>query len=286
LSSAVYGIDPTPITQFLDNGYWDFVGVGTPNIYDLTLTSGGVTNMGALTTQHAIFQNSTTGPSGWADAGTSAVPGVISGGTIDPQAKNVSGFGFFGIGRSDEYVLPIILTEFEGSNIGTANVLTWSTAQEMNNDYFTVERSIDGHNYASVGTVDGAGNSDQITHYTFTDKSPSLGTNYYRLKQTDFNGFSDYSDVISIQVDGSFEIGNPYPNPVVSDVHLNIVSENTALTYLRILDLNGKTIYEEPIQVVDGLQTLTVKMQDLTPGMYIVEMLIDGIRYNKPVIKQ
>ncbi|MFZ1609568.1 MAG: hypothetical protein WAT52_00780, partial [Chitinophagales bacterium] len=220
-TSTVYGgSEPTTITTFLDNGYWDFTTPSSINSYTLTLVAEAVNNLGLNDSFHSIFQNIIPEDDGfnWDDAGTSPIPNFISGTSISLQMSGVSGVGYFGIGRSDEYILPIVLVNFDGSNVGNANVLSWTTATELNNDYFTIERSLDGKSYEEIGTVEGAGQSSALLNYEYTDAQPYLGTNYYRLKQTDYNGAFDYSNVISIKVNGNFEMGYPYPNPVVNNV--------------------------------------------------------------------
>ena len=81
-------------------------------------------------------------------------------------------------------VLPISLIQFDGKNESQSNLLTWVTLTESNNDYFTLERSEDGVEFKTITKMDGAGNSDVI--------------NYYRLKQTDYNGQFSFSEIISI----------------------------------------------------------------------------------------
>jgi hypothetical protein len=100
-------------------------------------------------------------------------------------------------------VLPIELLYFNGKFNGKYNELKWSTATETNNDYFTIEKSKDGINWNKVIEVDGAGNSTSTLNYTFNDYSFSNTINYYRLKQTDFDGKFKYSNIIAIDNTGS-----------------------------------------------------------------------------------
>jgi len=81
----------------------------------------------------------------------------------------------------------------------TTNIeLYWVTSNEINNDYFTIEKSNDGINFEIVEIILGAGNSDILLEYSFVDKNPINGISYYRLKQTDFDGKFEYSDIISV----------------------------------------------------------------------------------------
>ncbi|MBA3972221.1 MAG: hypothetical protein H0X46_08780, partial [Bacteroidetes bacterium] len=108
--------------------------------------------------------------------------------------------------------LPIELLSFTGYSASNGNQLTWSTATEINNDYFDIERSSNGADFSKIGTLDGNGNSITTIVYNFTDATPLTGINYYRLKQVDYNGSFSYSNMISIN--GTF-FENPiqvYPN--------------------------------------------------------------------------
>lgn len=95
-------------------------------------------------------------------------------------------------------MLPIELLTFDGFNKKENNILTWSTASENNNDYFTLERSEDGENWKTVDSIDGAGNSTQLLNYTTVDNNFREVINYYRLSQTDYNGTREFFKIIAI----------------------------------------------------------------------------------------
>ena len=87
------------------------------------------------------------------------------------------------------------LIAFEGKAMGEGVQLDWTTATEHDNDLFVIERSMDGDAFVAVGTLDGAGTTQQETRYQFLDRSPLHGINYYRLKQVDLDGHAEYSEV-------------------------------------------------------------------------------------------
>lgn len=97
--------------------------------------------------------------------------------------------------------LPIELEWFTGHNEGNINKLSWVTATEINNDYFTIERSRDTKNWVTLGNVSGAGNSNTPIMYEFDDDDYEDGVNYYRLTQTDFNGAFESFKIITINTD-------------------------------------------------------------------------------------
>jgi hypothetical protein len=114
--------------------------------------------------------------------------------------------------------LPIELISFSAEVIQDAVKLNWETASELNNDFFTVERSTGGEVFASIGQVNGRGTTNQNNHYSLIDHNPIYGTAYYRLKQTDFDGTFTYSRIIDVTYDGStFATMEVFPNPSAGD---------------------------------------------------------------------
>lgn len=97
--------------------------------------------------------------------------------------------------------LPIELLSFNAKATKNQEVrLSWITLTEINNDFFTLERSTNGLGWDEIQRVKGAGNSKEVLHYNYTDKHPLAGISYYRLKQTDFNGNFSYSKIKSVQI--------------------------------------------------------------------------------------
>jgi hypothetical protein len=94
--------------------------------------------------------------------------------------------------------LPIELLYFSVVDCKTGNLLSWSTASERNNNYFNIEKTKDGKDWSSIMTENGAGNSSTQLYYSFSDNNVEKIINYYRLKQTDYDGNFKYSDIISI----------------------------------------------------------------------------------------
>jgi hypothetical protein len=95
-------------------------------------------------------------------------------------------------------VLPVEFTTFTGVSDGDVNRLTWTTASETNCDNFEIEHSPDGIQFENIGTEQGSGNSTTTITYTFDDENPFTGATYYRLKQMDFDGSYEYSNIISV----------------------------------------------------------------------------------------
>jgi hypothetical protein len=140
--------------------------------------------------------------------------------------------------------LPIELLSFEAECENQNITLEWSTASEINNDYFTIERSIDGLNWEIITTVEGAGNSNSAMHYSFIDISNSFEISYYRLKQTDFDGNFKYSSIITVKnCEEDFTELSLYPNPANKFLNISIKIPEEEIVSVSIYNLIGKLIY-------------------------------------------
>lgn len=109
---------------------------------------------------------------------------------------------YFTIGSTNPSTqLPVKIVAFSATRFNHYVALNWSTASEINNDYFTVERNIETHHWEDIGEVDAAGNSARLVNYSFNDLNPLSTTTYYRIKQTDLDGTHTYSPTIAINPD-------------------------------------------------------------------------------------
>ncbi|PCI95791.1 MAG: hypothetical protein COB15_11770 [Flavobacteriales bacterium] len=185
--------------------------------------------------------------------------------------------------------LPIDLISFE-ANINDDKVdIKWVTASEINNDYFTIERSIDAKNWEEVLVVAGAGNSNQTITYFDSDYEPLTGISYYRLKQTDFNGEFTYSNIVPVKfikdaVDGNI---NLFPSPVQVGETVNVMFENIFESELLVVlrDIQGKEYYSKIIvEVEDGkLIGIPIDMV-IPPGIYLVTATSENLIYSQRLI--
>lgn len=151
----------------------------------------------------------------WEDYGSSGYTGTAASGSVTTSLQ-VNSFSPFALASATpDNPLPVTLDNFRGIATDGAVALFWETATELNNDYFTVLRSANGKDFEELGMLPGAGTTSQRQYYTFRDKQPLAGTNYYRLRQTDFDQQVRYSDIIAVNPDAvtaedDFYL---YPNP-------------------------------------------------------------------------
>jgi hypothetical protein len=171
--------------------------------------------------------------------------------------------------------LPITLTRFYANCQGSDKVdLTWVTASEINNDYFTLERSEDGIIWEAFDMIQGAGNSSSELTYKSTDYNPFSGITYYRLTQTDFNGASETFDPIVSDCDGvGVEIIAATSLEASPMLDLVVSSGSNESFDIELYDMSGKQVMRKStIALVSGLNYFSLDKGDLGKGIYIINM--------------
>ena len=175
-------------------------------------------------------------------------------------------------------LLPIELISFTAERFENEVILKWVTETENNNDYFTLERSNNGNDFISIGEINGAGNSTSILKYVFTDDAPNAGMNYYRLKQTDFDGNTSYSQIALVDFEAAAGTINIYNDLINNKIIINGTKENGNIL---IFDLTGKIILSqkssEGITIVDIIS--------LNKGFYLLNYSFGNINENKLIVK-
>ena len=186
--------------------------------------------------------------------------------------------------------MPVELTSFTARQKDNGVSLNWSTSQEINNNYFQVERSADGNsNWAVLTTVAGAGNSQVAKNYNSFDANPLSGTNYYRLKQVDYNGNNKYSRIINVKMNGPKTSISVLSNPFHNTLSVNFESAAAQLVSARLIDITGKQIAVEKWSVSSGnIRKDFSAISNLQQGMYILTIRNNSgeILYNGKVVKQ
>lgn len=179
-------------------------------------------------------------------------------------------------GSADLDCTPVFLSatiqDFAGVSLGEQNKLSWISTSQTNNDYFTIEKSMDGKNWEFVGSVDGAGNSQIARYYSLIDEKPYGQITYYRLSQVDFEANQNYhGEIVSIANekpnDGDF-ITNVYPNPSAGDVTFIYTGTKKATVVLEIRDELGKIVMVQEIDNVFPNITKKLNLEGLATGMY------------------
>tara|TARA_B100000809_G_C15139852_1_gene532593 strand:- start:5504 stop:7291 length:1788 start_codon:yes stop_codon:yes gene_type:complete len=173
--------------------------------------------------------------------------------------------------------LPVDLIDFS-VQIVEANVeVLWSTATEINNNFFTIEKSTDAINFEFVGEVTGAGNSNSLQEYTYIDDNLLEGVSYYRLKQTDFDDEFKYFSPKTINSKSSGEglkIRGVTPNPFSIQFTLSIESENAGIAEFTMFNINGTIVDVGRMHLNKGVTEYVYKDENgLLLGTYILNLV-------------
>lgn len=176
-------------------------------------------------------------------------------------------------GESEDEGLPVELVSFTGEVVGSSVLLRWTTASEIENDYFQVEKSEDGINYQIIGEVEGNGTINSISRYSFVDESPYHGAAYYRLVQIDFDGDYEVHDPISVMFNANSSVlaASFYPNPTnVNNLNARITSNNDSYPILiTMYNLSGRLVFSQLIEPFVGVADFKLEPQyDLGRGVY------------------
>ena len=180
-------------------------------------------------------------------------------------------------------ILPIELLSFDGVNNGDENYIFWSTSTEINNNFFTIERSSDAINYYKVGTIQGAGNSSSNIDYSFIDENPINGINYYRLKQTDFDENFSYSDVIALEVKKEGEL-SIFPNPSSNTITISNIDEQFLNSTIKIYDVQGKIVFDDLITEKSVYHKMDIS--ELNDGLYFVRVISSNNTFKGSFLKK
>jgi hypothetical protein len=190
-------------------------------------------------------------------------------------SASTSVFSPFGQGSSGA-ALPIDLVSFDGKCGEGEVVLTFNVASQINNDYYTISRSVDNKNWSiltEIAGVDGGNTSTEMS-YRWTDYSPVNGMSYYRLTQTDFDGRSEVFAPITVtcrdQQIGDYSV---YPNPAKEELMIDLELDDFQGENLkvRLMDINGRVAMEEPITLERGFNHLEMNIDELPKGLYLLQ---------------
>jgi hypothetical protein len=173
---------------------------------------------------------------------------------------------------------------FEGWKATGYNHLGWQTTSEKDNQYFEIERSVDGNHFMTIGRVEGYGNSQQIRNYSFDDHNP-LSLGYYRLKQVDVNNVSTYSHIVKIARDNGSLLKAVFENPAHDILKLNIETAVSGVVQIQLVDIAGRTMQKSSLVCRKGNNSFTQSLEKLPAGNYYLVLTQEGIRKTYPVVR-
>ena len=166
-------------------------------------------------------------------------------------------------------VLPVDLVDFAADAGNNFVDLAWTTASELNNFGFEVERG-DGVNFEKIGFVSGNGTTDEEMNYAFTDEGLAAGTYFYRLKQVDYDGNFAYSGVVeAVIVAGNFKLNQNYPNPFNPTTNITFDIKEKAFVELTVTNALGQVVETlASREMVPGHYNMVFNAKNLASGTY------------------
>ena len=299
-NSSAIGLHPLPISTGLKNvsgnGYWHVD--KSPETLD-PLTGNDASLVSASIKAYYITEDRVTDPAHLFVAKSQNINGTIEwkniGGSVDEVGSTVTSSlfnAFCDLALASDCScnsLPISLTKFSVKKKNSSVAVAWETMSETNNDYFTIERSVDGLMWETMYTCKGAGNSSVVNKYSFIDTDIESGILYYRLKQIDFNGDFTFSDIQSIEIIHSDFGFTVFPNPSTwKNVNIVISGKQNESIVLQITDNIGKTIYSGVIPLNTTIRRINVaELCELHPDVfYTVSIISDGKTISKKIAVQ
>jgi hypothetical protein len=181
-------------------------------------------------------------------------------------------------------ILPVELLNFAVKKAGGTSILDWSTATEINSDYFEIQRAAEDKIFSTIGKVKGAGTTNELTSYQYVDYTPERGTNFYRLKQVDYDGQTDLSPIRSVNFTEEGDV-SVYPIPANEVLYVNLNELNfrrNQTTYYEIFDTQGRSVL-----VTESQSTLTkIDITSLNSGAYFLQISNESVNKNYRFIKE
>ena len=212
----------------------------------------------------------------WDDIPSSTAGGISTGNITTNDFVTTWSNDFFTLGSTDgENNLPIDLVSFGGECIDNQTNLEFVVASQVNNEYFTIERSKNLLSWEKLGDIVGGGTNNEEITYSFKDISPNSGDNYYRLSQTDIDGISKSFSPIAVTCESKVENYNIYPNPTTNRIAVEFELEfyQGDDIELVIRDFKGSIVKSNSIELNRGYNYFEVDLTDIPNGIYTVEYL-------------
>lgn len=266
-------------------GYWAYPIVYDNNLYFMYSNAQSFFQLGyfngtsiSLVTNPPGFYNGAEGNNGY-----TGFP-IIFNDLLYMQFGSVPYGNAGNLAYFDGSTLPVTFLNFDGSIQNGKALLSWSTANEINNKGFEVQKSNNGQTFTDIGFVAGHNNSTTVNSYTYTDVKVVSGANYYRLKQIDNNGNFDYSSVIKL--DYSAFDWNILGNPVSGNSWIQLQLDKSSEVSIQIVSMNGNIIQTiNKGNLSAGTYSIPINLSGKSAGLYVVRLMVDGQPFSKKIVK-
>jgi hypothetical protein len=167
-------------------------------------------------------------------------------------------------------IVPITCSFFDATLKNDAVSVNWTASCTNIQSYFDIEKSADGQSFTKIGSVDAAQGTKQ---YAYTDNKPTRGNAFYRLRMVDIDGKPYFTQVVRVNYRSKLvNINNIFPSLATSQLNVQVHSEASQTTALHILDMNGRIVKSQSLQLVAGQQSVPVVVSGLAPGTYTLRL--------------
>lgn len=268
--------------------YWSVVpsGLASSPVYDVTYTYAAADVVGVASTLYPTKYSSL----GWIaspGSGANAIDGSSANHNTGSRTFNWSGITTFSdfTAAGDGSPLPVELLNFSATAVNDAVQIDWTTASEINNDYFIVERSANLIDFTQIGRIEGVGNATLLNSYNLTDNQPISGVSYYRLTQVDLNGESETFAPVAVNFSNSFTGVQIYPNPASDFTFTQIHSSGSDLISADIFDLVGRRVMSKTLTINKGENLIRLDLSELPVGSYLITLKSEKrLNFNQKLI--
>jgi autotransporter-associated beta strand protein len=263
--------------------YWILNRTGGISNVSVTLswntTSSGVSNLSDL-----LVARWDAGTGKWKDHGNGGTTGNTTAGTIITNTLITSFSPFTLASSTSNNILPIELLDFTAVLNDDIVNLNWSTATELNNNYFTVEKTKDGRNFEFVANVPGAGKSTTLKKYVAQDEKPYQGVSYYRLKQTDFDGKFKYSKIAVVDfLNDEYDL-RIYPNPTNAIITIEFLEQlSPQSTLVSLTNVYGQQL---SLNQIISKNQIKVDLSSLPSGIYFIGITLGEKTIARKIVLQ
>lgn len=183
------------------------------------------------------------------------------------------------------FALPVELEYFKAHPMASGILLEWKTITELNNTGFELQRSRDGRQWVDLAFIRGEGTSQEEQYYSYVDEQPSPGTNYYRLKQLDYDGQFEFSDIISAAHQESSGDGlRLFPNPAAGRIAIRLGTDYIGRVELGLYDFSGRQVKMERYDLDGKALATDIDLKDLPSGVYLVTLTAGSKRWRERMI--
>ncbi|MES2763299.1 MAG: T9SS type A sorting domain-containing protein [Bacteroidota bacterium] len=254
---------------------------------EFDMVAGGMTSTTPVTAANYRLLRRSGTSGAWSEVATAS---SISGTRVIFNSYNFNNDvddGYYTIGTTNYATspLPIELLSFDAIMNDKKVDITWATATESNNDYYTIEKSKDGISFETVSIVDAAGNSLSTVHYSDVDYNPYEGIFYYRLKQTDLNGTFTYSKIVAVNYMISDDGFTMFPNPTDGNINLSLKGLQNQEVLVVVRDMTGKECFSKVILSQENNIVIAIDTEGtLAKGTYIVIASSNNKLYSQKIL--